>query len=93
VVPLVRQAKILAMKFDAVVANPPYMGSQYFTDALKNFLRVSYPTACSDIYPAFIEKAIIFSRKSARVSMVLSKTGSSFPECLICVSLCFLDRL
>jgi type II restriction/modification system DNA methylase subunit YeeA len=32
-VPLVRQAKILAMKFDAVVANPPYMGSQYFTDA------------------------------------------------------------
>lgn len=69
-VPLVRQAKILAMKFDAVVANPPYMGSQYFTDALKNFLRVSYPTACSDIYPAFIEKAIIFSRKSARVSMV-----------------------
>jgi tRNA1(Val) A37 N6-methylase TrmN6 len=26
--PLVQQAQVLAMQFDAVVANPPYMGSK-----------------------------------------------------------------
>jgi methylase of polypeptide subunit release factors len=26
--PLVQQAQVLAMQFDAVVANPPYMGGQ-----------------------------------------------------------------
>ena len=38
---LVRQAEMLAGRYDAVVANPPYMGSRFHTPVVKKFL-----TAC-----------------------------------------------
>ena len=34
--PLVQQAKLLAKQYDAVIANPPYMGNKYLNPNLKN---------------------------------------------------------
>ena len=42
--PLVRQAEMLAAQYDAVVANPPYMGSKFHMNALvKKFAKDYLP--------------------------------------------------
>jgi Eco57I restriction-modification methylase len=57
VLPLVRQAQILGLRFDAVVANPPYMGGKFFNANLKAFVRDKYPNSVTDIYGCFIDRA------------------------------------
>ena len=39
--PLVQQAELLAAQYDAVVANPPYMGSKFHIPLLKKFLKTT----------------------------------------------------
>lgn len=57
--PLVRQAQVLAMQFDAVVANPPYMGGRNgMNDTLKSFFEVNFPSGKADIYAAFIDRGL-----------------------------------
>ena len=41
--PMVTQAKILAAKYGAVVANPPYMGSKGMNDLVKRFAKDYFP--------------------------------------------------
>jgi hypothetical protein len=43
--PLVRQAKLLAAQYDAVVANPPYMGSKGMNSVVKTFTQDHFPDA------------------------------------------------
>jgi hypothetical protein len=70
-VPLVQQAKILAMKFDAVVANPPYMGSGYFSKELKDGLsNMGYQTKRSDLYIAFLDRSRSMAQATGRCSFV-----------------------
>jgi len=67
---LVRQAELLAVQYDAVVANPPYLGGKYFPPTLKSYLETNYRTAVADIYPAFVELALRLVNPIGRVSMV-----------------------
>lgn len=61
--PLVQQAQVLAMQFDAVVANPPYMGGRNgMNDALKSFSEANFPSGKADIYAAFIDRGLIALR-------------------------------
>lgn len=70
-VPLVQQAKILAMKFDAVAANPPYMGSGYFSKELKDGLsHFGYQTKRSDLYVAFLDRSRSMAYPTGRCSFV-----------------------
>ena len=55
--PLLQQAEVLAMQFDAVVANPPYMGSKFFNDQLKEFSRNLYADSMTDIYGCFVARS------------------------------------
>ena len=50
--PLVQQAQVLAMQFDTVVTNPPFMGSKYQTSQLKDFLLSNFANAKSDLFSA-----------------------------------------
>lgn len=52
--PIVEQAWILSRHYDAVVANPPYMGSKGLNGTLKAFLRKHYESVKSDLFSAFI---------------------------------------
>lgn len=58
--PLVQQAQMLAMQFDAVVANPPYLGSKGMNDLVKEFVSDQYPDAKSDLFACFVERNLIF---------------------------------
>jgi len=58
VMPLVRQALVLGMQFDAVVANPPYMGFSYYEPILKKFIESNYAEPKGDLYACFMFRGI-----------------------------------
>jgi type II restriction/modification system DNA methylase subunit YeeA len=68
--PLVKQAEILAAQYDAVVANPPYMGSKYQTPILKKYLKDHYKGYEKDFFSAFIVRDLSFSKPSASIGIV-----------------------
>ncbi|OSJ19459.1 hypothetical protein BST63_15505 [Bradyrhizobium canariense] len=52
--PLLRQARLLSNKYDAVVANPPYMGGKKgMNDLLKGYVSEKFPDYKSDLFAAF----------------------------------------
>ena len=53
--PLIKQAEILVRKYDAVIANPPYMGSKGMNVDLKKFAKDHYPNSKSDLFAVFME--------------------------------------
>lgn len=59
-IPYVQQAWILAQRYDAVVANPPYMGNGGMTTSLKDFAKRNYPDSCSDLFSMFLEQSLYF---------------------------------
>lgn len=52
---LIEQAIMLSQKYDAVVTNPPYMGSSGMGAPLANFVKKYYPDSKSDLFAVFIE--------------------------------------
>jgi hypothetical protein len=69
--PLVRQAQILAMKFDAVVANPPYMGARNgMNPPLKLFAEAYCSNSKADLFAMFIERGFDLCKISGVNSMV-----------------------
>jgi len=68
--PLVEQARVLGRKFDAVVANPPYMGGKGMNGALKEFAKASFPDSKSDLFAMFIERGFGWCKRSGFNSMV-----------------------
>ena len=53
--PLVQVAEALAQKYDAVVTNPPYMGSSGMNAKLTDFVKKNYSDSKSDLFACFIE--------------------------------------
>lgn len=81
--PFVRQAQLLAMHFDAVVANPPYMGSKGMNPALKEYARSTFPDSKADLFAMFIERGFEWCKPSGFNSMVTMQSWmflSSFEE-------------
>jgi len=70
VLPLVRQAWILAQRYDAVVANPPYMGGKGMNLELKNFSKNKFPDSKSDLFSMFIDMSFSLVKKNGFSSMV-----------------------
>ena len=68
--PLIKQAEILVRKYDAVVANPPYMGSKGMNDDLKKFAKDYFPNAKSDLFAVFIERGFDWLKDAGFNSMV-----------------------
>jgi len=68
--PLVRQARILGMQFDAVVANPPYMGGKGMNAVLKDYAKRTFPDSKSDLFAMFIERGFEWCKPSGFNSMV-----------------------
>lgn len=69
-VPLRRQVELLATQYDVVVANPPYMGSKYQTPVLRTFLKRHYAGYEKDLFSAFIDRDLAFSRPHGRLGFM-----------------------
>lgn len=68
--PLVKQAEILAVQYDAVVANPPYMGGKGMNPVVKTFVKNNFPDAKSDLFACFIERGYTLSKTIGYNAMV-----------------------
>lgn len=68
--PLVQTAQALAQKYDAVVTNPPYMGSSGMSAKLSNYVKKNYPDSKSDLFSVFIEKCGQMPKKNGYQAMI-----------------------
>ncbi|MGH8060233.1 MAG: BREX-1 system adenine-specific DNA-methyltransferase PglX, partial [Candidatus Entotheonellia bacterium] len=68
--PFVEQARILATKYDAVVANPPYMGTKFYAPNLKAFIRREYKRSQGDLYTCFMIRNLALARSGGLVGMI-----------------------
>ena len=68
--PLVQQAELLAAQYDAVVANPPYMGSKGMNALVKKFAKDHFPDAKSDLFACFIERGYTLAKDAGHNAMV-----------------------
>jgi type II restriction/modification system DNA methylase subunit YeeA len=68
--PLVEQAKVLGMQFDAVVANPPYMGGKGMNPSLKDYAKATFPDSKSDLFAMFMERGFGWCKPTGFNSMV-----------------------
>jgi len=59
---IVKQAGILAGKYDVVVTNPPYMGGKGMSQKLSDFVKKNYKDSKSDLMTCFMEKGFSFLR-------------------------------
>ena len=67
---LVRVAKYLGQKYDAVVTNPPYMGNSGMGAKLSKYLKDKYPDSKSDLFAVFIEKCGQLVKKNGYQAMI-----------------------
>ena len=68
--PLVLQAKALAGKYDAVVANPPYMGNKYLNPVFKKFLKEKFLGSEKDLFSAFMVRDILFAKQQGSMGFM-----------------------
>ena len=72
--PLIKQAEIMAQKYDVVVTNPPYMGARLINDSLREFLRDNYDIGKTDTYAAFIIRSLTMKKPSGFVGLMTPNT-------------------
>lgn len=53
-IPYVKQAWLLSLRYDAVIANPPYMGSKYQAPLVKKYLKENFNGYEKDLFSGFI---------------------------------------
>lgn len=68
--PLLHQAWILAQRYDAVIANPPYMGSKYQTPAVKKFLKDTFKGYEKDLFSAFIVRNLALAKERGQLGFM-----------------------
>lgn len=81
--PIVHQALVLAGKYDAVIANPPYMGSKGMNITLKAYANNKFPNTKSDLFAMFIERGFSWCKEFGFNAMVTMQSWmflSSYEE-------------
>ena len=81
--PLLLQAQALALQFDAVVANPPYMGGKGMNPSLKTYAKKTFSNSNSDLFAMFIERGFGWCKPTGFNSMVTMQSWmflSSYDE-------------
>ena len=68
--PLIKQAVIMSHKYDAVVTNPPYMGSGGMSSILSEYIKKYFPDSKSDLFSVFIERCAEYVKERAYQAMI-----------------------
>lgn len=63
-------ASLLALQYDAVVANPPYMGGKFFNPQLKKMIASQYEYAKGDLYASFLARNLDYSKSTGSIAMI-----------------------
>ena len=68
--PLSRQAAMLASQYDAVVANPPYIGGKYMNSLMRTFAKDNFPRSKSDLFAVSTERFMGFAKPTGLVGLM-----------------------
>lgn len=68
--PLMRQARILAQKYQVVATNPPYMGVSNASVKVQNYVKGNYPDSKSDLFAVFIERCERLVKQNGYQAMI-----------------------
>ncbi|MCB6622294.1 BREX-1 system adenine-specific DNA-methyltransferase PglX [Mediterraneibacter sp. 210702-DFI.5.30] len=71
---LVRVARNLGQKYDAVVTNPPYMGTSNMDNKLRGYVKKHYATGRYDLFAVFIEINLKYISKNGYCAMITQQT-------------------
>ena len=75
---LVEQANILTQKYNVVVTNPPYLGSNRFNEVLNEYVKKNYPNEKSDLSMVMLKQALdSFVAKDGFVSFITTSSWMS----------------
>ena len=66
--PLINQSKLLTIKYDIVVTNPPYMNK--FEKTLKDFAKKNYEKYSKDLFSMFMYRNFKFCKKDGYSAMI-----------------------
>lgn len=69
-IPYAHQALLLAQRYDAVVANPPYMGSKYQTTVVKKELKARFAGYEKDLFSAFIIRNLQLAKQHGQLGFM-----------------------
>ncbi|MDY5772851.1 MAG: BREX-1 system adenine-specific DNA-methyltransferase PglX, partial [Bacteroidaceae bacterium] len=81
ILPLIQVADVMAQKYDAVITNPPYMGSNNMGAVLSNFVKEHYPNSKADLSTVCMEMCLKRAKKHgfyAMINIPVWMTQSSF---------------
>ena len=67
---LVTQAQVLSRRYDAVVTNPPYMGSKSMNTRLKRYARTQFSDARRDLFACFMQRGFSLAADGGYNAMV-----------------------
>ena len=68
--PIVQCGEVMAQQYNAVVTNPPYMGSSGMSTKLSDFVKDKYPNTKSDMSTVFMEKTLSMSLQQGYMAMI-----------------------
>lgn len=69
-IPFLDVVTVLNRKYQAVVTNPPYMGSGNMESELKEYVCQNYPFSKSDLFAVFMEVSLNLTLKNGRMGMI-----------------------
>lgn len=67
---LMKQATLLASKYDIVVTNPPYLNSNYMDGVLKQFVEKEYNDTKSDLFACFLIQVKNLTKKDGLIGFI-----------------------
>ncbi|VEE64277.1 Type I restriction-modification system methyltransferase subunit [Shewanella putrefaciens] len=68
--PLLQQASVLAKCYDAVIANPPYMGSKFHIPVVKDYLKANFKGYEKDLFSAFIVRNLDLAKPRGQLGFM-----------------------
>ena len=69
---------VLAKKYSAVVANPPYMGQKSMNEDLKKYVNKHYPNTKSDLCTVFIEVFPLYTNEKGKYAFIVPPSWAFF---------------
>ena len=72
--PIVHSAELLSRQYDAVVTNPPYMGSKDMDEKLSNYVKSNFPDSKADLFACFIERCAQGTTSRGALGMITQQS-------------------
>ena len=67
---LVKQARVMAQKYDVVVTNPPYMAVSNAGARVNDYVKKNFPDSKADMFAVFIERCGQMAKKNGYQAMI-----------------------